>query len=666
MHECVFSTLRVEKLETEKGLKRANSAVSSCMRLEDRLLPGPIHVVACTYSANAPMIADRFDKKLGKISGNTLIVKGKDWDRPRGGGPVDDDVGLELIAGKKAVELDRAKVFTPRSGGRFDKVHPKCMLLFYKYGLRLLITTMNLVPGSAVTTEALVTHDFPYKEGCKTFFTNGIALLKQLKGRADDDPGCLPPAAKDLCSLFMDPALGLSAHVLDWLIGAILTCEMGSARWRLRRSTRTSRGDGGPPLGLEGISKLVAEKVRLPADVDLAAVVTSSSVGGKENSTEAREKSWLDGVFKPALLGLLQVTGAAGSGGAAGGAAGNNGAGATNVATSAKNAATSAGNVSSGGEAEAEKDESDGEEEKKGKEEEEEEEAEEGEAAAEEGASVDDNDDDAAAGSDIDEEEDEEDAFQGEISPEVERAVARLHVQLFIPTVEEATDCVKVSRSTSKPRGLISKKAFRLLREAGVSIYHWLPARAQVTIDRLFALPHIKTIALCQNTGTLRGLIFYFILGSANMSRGALGFLTADGTKLLITNVELGVFFCPELEREFRRHPHRCFDLDMVLAEKKAEEEGVDDVWQFLGHLPEQYVEAGREGGERLKTPPPPTATVQFWHVDAPNIPEPAETDADPVIILRLPIAHDVPAHDDRLYKAGHLYKADEVPLTKD
>ena len=98
----------------------------------------------------------------------------------------------------------------------------------------------------------------------------------------------------------------------------------------------------------------------------------------------------------------------------------------------------------------------------------------------------------------------------------------------------------------------------------------------------------------------------------------------------------------------------------MVLAEKKAEEKGVDDVRQFLGHLPEQYVEAGLEGGKRLETPPTETATVQFWHVDARNIPEPAETDADPVIILRLPIAHDVPAHDDR------LYKADLVPLTED
>ena len=295
-----FNNAKVDALEPRT--RGANNDLSSRMKIGDVFSPGPIHAVLANYSNDPVSIHDTMPDLEG-MPGYLVVIKNERGFTPPFGfnDTISNNEGLRIIAGDEAVRDGRARAITaPGTGGRYSTFHCKFMLLAYDHGLRLVVTSMNLVAGSEFSTEVFVPQDFPW---VKNLFDEKLSVeeLEQLS-QADD----LPHDAKVLCDLLRDPLLVPGDRpddrrwLLDWALRMILSADLSSSRGRLVRSSPQT-SISGMKLGLAGIAEVVDKEARLPAEGKLFAVATSSSFGLKKTD-ERKELRWAS-LLRRGLLG---------------------------------------------------------------------------------------------------------------------------------------------------------------------------------------------------------------------------------------------------------------------------------------------------------------------------------------------------------------------------
>ena len=222
---------------------------------------------------------------------------------------------------------------------------------------------------------------------------------------------------------------------------------------------------------------------------------------------------------------------------------------------------------------------------------------------------------------------------------------SRLVLQAVIPTKSEATGNEQGEGGfVGRWRNPVSQTTFDLLQ---CEKHRWHPD-APLVVDRRRALPHTKTITMCDGEGR----IFLLYIGSMNMSRGAMGHYLQSGEKLIFKNFELGIVLIPELEERYRRHEHRGFDVTAarLWRESKGNQEQFNEKMSHI-KLPKQMRDEGVAGGDEVEEVLPANAKVEFRSLGTPDAPE--ARDDPPRVIMHFPLPHDVPAKS--------LYKGDDV-----
>ena len=164
------------------------------------------------------------------------------------------------------------------------------------------------------------------------------------------------------------------------------------------------------------------------------------------------------------------------------------------------------------------------------------------------------------------------------------------------------------------------------------------------------AFPHGKFLALCERIkGAPKGhevIVHYVYVGSHNLTRAALGYVSVPGTELLLNNFELGTLFTPRLDKEWLGHKHFGFSIDERKAAEEAnknnvEVKGPEDLLQFMPKtVPEEVHKFGFAEGAR-----PTPEKVVFRPLGDGTAADDTEPSKDSV---RLPFPFEVPPN--RLY----------------